>query len=396
MTLNRNSFLEYLRKSLFGIKRKMDSRMLTGSDCFFFNDGFLYSFSGNVMVTIKVGEEFKELNGIIQAQDFYAIISKFKEETIDIEVMEKIWNLKCGKAKAEIPLMDYKSTLEYFIKQNVLLLNKKEISGNLEEDIKFCYIKDNNLTSMSGIYIDNDSIYSCDTKVFIWKKLNYEIDSFWMDNTMISELLKFGGIKFIYLEKTWIHFYSSENECISFPRLLDKTYPVDSLKSKLKSLMCKEEKDIFGVLSKDLLNIIDRASILGSSVAISSNKEDIIVKLHFERNMITVFSEKSTGKYEESILWLIGENSNFESFDIFVTYDMMSYSLDRMDKFFVKVVSIGEDKFHKILTFCRDTADAICIIIPFMNENKSEGNKKKKKEQLDKEMQLENESGIIE
>ena len=102
MKINKELLLDALKKCMPGID--LSDKMTVGSDCFYFKNGYVYSLNNTCSVAVNLGDDLKELNGNVKADEFHKIISKLSGNII-LDVDGTNWNIKCGKAKITIALL---------------------------------------------------------------------------------------------------------------------------------------------------------------------------------------------------------------------------------------------------------------------------------------------------
>ena len=109
MTIQKKQLVESLKACMPGIES--GSAVLQGADSFVFHDGKIFSYNDAISVTVPITQEGlleEGIEGCVKAEEFFKVVSKFPADEIKFTVTEKgSWLLKCGKAKAEMTLLNF-------------------------------------------------------------------------------------------------------------------------------------------------------------------------------------------------------------------------------------------------------------------------------------------------
>jgi len=339
--IQRASFIDAMKKALPGVESSNGKVLLQGADTFVFSDGFVHTYNDNISVSSKLPEEVKDLKGAVKAVDFFNLINKFTEDTIQIVEKEQKWIVKSGLAKVEFPLLE-PSILEYVKK----LIPENYTPVDLQTDffncIKLCLFSSNH-SSLSGLYITPKNIVStdemrvnyifCDTKF---------LEPVWISDTAIGQLIEFSNIKKFYISDKWVHFFTDDGTIFSCKKLNSSNYPYKEIMKIVKEHE-KTENDIEGKLPKNLQFAIDRASVLSMNLESFS-----AVRLSFSKEGIVVYSERSSGKYTELVEW-DSEIQDFPSVSILVDSSMIQYGMSVSKSFYLKTTLLREKEITKVV-----------------------------------------------
>jgi len=162
MVIQKKELLDSLKACMPGIEA--GSAVLQGADSFVFHDGKIFTYNDSISVTVPIKNDGlleEGLEGCVKAEEFFKIISKFPADEIKFSVTEKgTWLLKCGKAKAEMALLnfDFQTRLKN-------IAPEKDAWIDLSDDFVFgigtCKMSVNK-TQLSGVYFEGQDIISTD------------------------------------------------------------------------------------------------------------------------------------------------------------------------------------------------------------------------------------------
>ena len=327
MKINKEKLLDALKKCMPGID--LSDKMTVGSDCFYFKNGYVYSLNNICSVVVYLGDDLKELNGSVKADEFHKIISKLSGDII-LDVDGTNWNIKCGKAKITIALLE--KNMNRFIEEiNAEEKIYEDLPITFFNNIKICRIENNN-TEKNGIYISEKSITATNGMCISWLDIKNDVHSFWMDENRLSILLKFEGIvSKIYIDNSRIYFSSENNNVFfSFGRLIDSNYPFEKSMNVYNDIIEKENV-IEGVLPVQMLLLIDKASSFSTNI----NSYNAIC-LKIDSKKIECSSKRNTGSYNETIAWNCETKNKFETMIIYVSPEFFKAGLDISSKICIK------------------------------------------------------------
>ena len=180
MTINRKVLLDALKLAMPGIDA--GNAVLQGADAFVFYKGSLFTYNDSIAVVVPIestGLVSDDVEGAVHAKQFYNVINKFTSDEISFEVTEKgSWILRCGKAKAEINLLDfdYRKRLEGVSPRNDAWIDVPE---DFLEALLSCRMSGNK-TPMSGLYVNGRNVLSTDGMQINMYELSTEVPKFWM------------------------------------------------------------------------------------------------------------------------------------------------------------------------------------------------------------------------
>ncbi len=348
MEIRRKEFQEALLRCLPGVD--IGKTVLEGADTFIITKGRIYSYNDSVSVSVPSPVK---LDGAVKAKELYSLISKFKVEEIEVEEIDGAWKFKAGPAKAELSLLE--STI--MEKVNTLSLDSlrwKVLPTNFLNGLSLCLFTGNN-TNLSGVYIDGKDMFSTDENRINWYGLSKNMPTFWISDSAVAELIRLEDLIEYSLGEAWVHFRTKDGTTFSVKVLHHANYPVDRLR-ELVAEHEREQGDIGHQLPAELAAAVERAATL--SMDIDSHP---VVRLTIRRKCIEVYSQRSTGRYEERVPWDTDIEEDFSPVVLYVDNTMITYGLKRSKDFYIKekekdggvsrrIIFTGENFRHMIST----------------------------------------------
>lgn len=344
MKLIKKELLDALKKCLPGVDK--DNAILQGADTFVFEDGEIFSYNDKISVSVKLSEEMKDIKGTIKANEFFKLLSKLPDDKeLFIETTNEKWIIKGDSFKAELSL------LKDSIKEYVSILKEvkkewKDLSIDFFDALKRCKLSINN-TTISGIAVKDNKMMSCNGKVLNWFEMENEMCSFWIDNTVVDNLLKFENLNKWCESDKWLFFCNEEEENIYFTckKQDDSNFPYDSLINTVKDHDESISKTK-GELPENLKKAIDRASVLSKNI--DGGEETINIVL--SNDGIECYSERSTGKYREKIEW--EKEINIEKpIKMQIDFNMINYGINKTNQFYVIEKKNDEDILIRVIFY---------------------------------------------
>ena len=344
MKVNRIEFLTALKQVMPGIE--FDSVLLEGSDSFIFHDGYIHTYNDNISVSIPfpiTDKNNMNVSGAIKAKDFYNLLNRYSGDSIHLIPKKDKWILKSENAIAELTLLE--NTLIDKVKS---LINKDKfysIPEKFIEGISICLFSSNK-SVLAGIYVEDNIITSTDEIRINWYDIKDSVEaSFWISDEASKELVKLNNLKSISISDSWVHFKTDDKTIFSCKRLNQENYPIKMIKELVERNQ-KEKTDISNKLPEGLMAAINRAA------ALSTNIESFdTIKLTFSNENIEVYSERTSGKYTETVAWEKPLKKEIEPISIFVDYAMIENGIKYSKSFYLKKTKDQKKESMKIIFF---------------------------------------------
>lgn len=297
--MKRTDLLEALTKVKPGLA---NNDLIEQSNHFIFNDDKIITYNDHITITCNFDTG---IQGTVKADELYKLLQKIKDDNIRIQIEEDELIIKGKKIKAGIKLNSEINIKLIDIKKD----NWKELPDNFLKAVKatiFSASKDFSYPILTNLYIDKDSIISCDNRRFTKYKLDKEIEnSFLLPADSAMELIKYDPIEYI-IEENWVHFKNKENVLFSC-RMGAGEYVDISEFLKMEGETIK--------LPDTLKEAINRIEILATSNFDHEKTIDIII----ENNKLTCKADGDYGWAEEEIeIEYDGKEINFSTHPTFL------------------------------------------------------------------------------
>jgi DNA polymerase III sliding clamp (beta) subunit (PCNA family) len=282
MQIEREKLVSVLTKIKPGLGR---NEIIEQSTHYIFNKDCIYSY--NDMITIVHPFE-SEIVGTVPAEEFYKLLQKFSDETLEITQDENEISIKGENIEAGIKL-------ENEIKIDPVETGKIKrwlsLPNNFDQALKLClFSASKNMVKpeFSCIYVKEDVVVSCDnfraSRVSLDKKIHHPL---LIPALTVKELIDHDPISY-QTDSNWLHFKNKEDSIFSI-RIFSGEYP------DISDLFNIEGNGI--ILPSDLAASLDKAQILTST----EFEQDMFVTLKIEPNHITCRGEGVVGWVEERV-----------------------------------------------------------------------------------------------
>ena len=334
MNLNKHDFLSAMKKAMPGVEK--NKSILQGADTFIFHDGFIHTYNDTISVSVHfpiTNKANENVSAAIKAKDFYDLISRYEGDSITIIPKNDMWIVKSENARAELTL------LENNLIERIQGINGKfkwsDIPERFFEGMQLCNFSSK--SQLSGLFCSDNVMISADELKINYYKLDETfINSFWINNDAVSELLKLQNPKKYYVSDSWVHFMTEDKTIFSCKRLVQENYPYDKIVNLVESHK-KEKSDIANELPNKLIDAVNRAA------ALSQNIESFdTVKLTFTKDHIEVFSQRPSGKYTENVPWEKPFKKDISPIKIYVDYAMIQNGIKYSKSFYLKSIEVND------------------------------------------------------
>lgn len=364
MIIQKKELVESLKMCMPGIET--GSATLQGADSFVFHNGKIFSYNDTISVTVPINQEGlleEGIEGCVKAEEFFKIVSKFPSDEIKFTVTEDgTWLLKCGKAKAEMALLNF--DFETRLKN---IAPDEDKWTDLKEEFAFgvgCCKMAVNKTPLSGVYFSGKDIISTDgNQMNCYVMTETELPKFWISDNAAGELLKLKKLIAMQIQDAWVHFKAEDGTIFSIKTLQAETYPYERIKSVIDT-SDPEKATLHAKFPKDLFDAIDRA--VSFSIDIS---EHSAVRLVISKEKIEVSSERSAGKYNEKVSWDEEIKEEFEPFTVYVDAQMMEFVAQRTVEFYLLKGPVRNGKTLPRMLFVTDASKHLLATLDANSED---------------------------
>lgn len=288
MKILREELLSKLKRCLPGVDSK--AFMLLGADCFVFRNNTVLAYNDCISVTmpLEIG-----ISCAVPASSFYKALSSFKAKEVEIVQEGSKLIITCGRATVEFTTIDEK-IYDRFLHILPAEPEWKELPENFNSIIKTGILTHN--TSIEGIFVHGKHLIASNQVILIDIELDRPLDRFWINNKAATELVKLPALESYCTNASWIHFKSGDL-MFSCRKLIDDNYPEEQF-FKLFDSHDAGQATSKGILPKDLVEVLKRASIFSSDDAQEDAK---VVYCSIEGKEMTVSASRSIGAFKETL-----------------------------------------------------------------------------------------------
>ena len=290
MKYNREELLNQLQKL---IPATADSgHYLTGADVFVFDGSSIHTYNDNLSIAVK---HETGLIGAVKAKDFFKLLSKLKTTDIAIEDFGSLWNIESGKTKASINLKE--DSITKYLETLPLDGKFKPVPENFFQGLRLCRIN-GNASFLRGIYVNGSEMVATDEIRLNFYDLNSKMETFWLDDAPVNELLKLKEKMTEYhIGQGWVLFRGESGTVFSCRKNQDDGFPYDKL-TEYKEQYLKTETDIIQTFPAGFSGMVGRVGTLHEDV---DGFEVIAVKMN--QKGFTLSSKTDSGTVKESEKW---------------------------------------------------------------------------------------------
>lgn len=288
MEISRNQFLAVVQACMPGTGKS--ASIVEGAENIVFDGSTARTY--NDLVSVSVPFEVPGLLGAVKAAELSKLVSKLNGDSMEIEVDDGKWSIKCGKAKVEMTLLA--SSISGA--PDVSGVDWTPVPDNFVSAAKLCFIAGNK-TPFAGLFVSGDAMCSTNSLTINRHKFDgANLPQFWVEDAAIKGLFGFDGLKDLGVTDTWVHFKGEDGTVLSCRTKDTAGFP----KTKFDAIIearAKKPEDVAGQLPESLAAVISRAEVFGQEINGGMNA----VKLILSRNAIEVKAERMIGKYSEEI-----------------------------------------------------------------------------------------------
>jgi hypothetical protein len=293
MNLTKTSLLEAMKKCLPGVEK--GSSLIEGADAFLFDGTHIHTYNDNIAVSVPVALD--GMTGAVKAMDFFRLVSKLNVPLIQVSVAEGKLTFQAGRTKASLVMIN--TQVEGYVKELDLAgLEWLAIPTNFHEGIRLCKMS-SNPTPLRGICVEGDQMASTDSARINSFRLSSEMGSFWLDDPVISELMKLGSPVQYAIRGAWFHAKLTDGTMFSCKRKDHTQFPSAAVKEQVEAITKAKTTGIQNRLPKALSEAVDRVSTMASGLNATSS----LVRLTLRKDELELYTTKAFGDAEETVPW---------------------------------------------------------------------------------------------
>jgi len=325
-SVNREKLLQRLQNAIVGAEK---GEFLTNA--FSFRDGYVHTFKDFIALSIYLGDEFKFLTGSIRATEFFALLSKYTSDTIDITTSESGLEISSGRSHAVFTFLE-DSVLKQVDNMALSTLVWNPIPVEFREALSYCLLGAREY-NLEGVRVRGDVVLSVDSKRANRFVMSSNGGDFLLEERVLSELLKFQDFVEYSVSPQRVFIRLNGGTIVSGRRKVDSEYPTDKILRMIETL-APDKADPHGVLPEGFRAMMSRASILSGDLSGLS-----VVKLTFTKECIQASSQRSTGKYDEKLGWEKEPEGLEEPITVCLESSSAFYALEKSSTFAIKSVN---------------------------------------------------------
>lgn len=331
--IEKSKVIEAMKKVMPGVEK--GGSVIQGADSFLFTNGYIHTYNGNVAVSVPC--DMQGLEFAVKAVDFYNLVNKLTELSISIEAVGNKVQVKAGKTKASLLMLDGTEIKRYVDSLNINGIETKDVPQDFADAARICAIKTG--ASSKGIAVQGSRIYSTDSIRVSYQELSADMDTFWVDDDILADALKLGEPKFYAVVSPWLHLCFENGVTFSAMMKDYSVYPYDALNRHIGNIATAEVL-VSGRLPNAIAEAVNRVGVLAGVTAESENPS---VKMTFSEEGVTLFASKFTGDAEELVPWDITTELN--GYSPSVTIDVKFITEVALKAVEFKVIKIGNTNF---------------------------------------------------
>jgi hypothetical protein len=322
---DRLALLQRLQTSMIGAdKGDLQGNLLS------FHDGYVHTFRDLVALSVFLGDDFRSLRGSVRAQEFYALLSKFTEDVLRIDVGEDGLTVRCGRSKATFNYQE-DVVITQVEKMDVGSLVWTPLPEDFREALKFCLL-DSRDYNLEGIRVQGKKMVSIDSKRMNYFEMDADGGDYLIESKVAAELLKFDSAAEIAHSSSRIFLKLPDGTIVSGRKRNTEEYPLEKIFGVITRM--KQPDGLgggpFGKLPSSFRQMIGRANVLSIEYGGMN-----LLHITFAQDGIQCESRRSVGKYSERIDWedvpTIGDNS----VQVVLETSSMLYALERSTAFYI-------------------------------------------------------------
>lgn len=266
------------------------------ANCFLLSDGHAYTYNDEVSVSCKLPKGMKGIKCVVQAKEFLQLLSKMKEEEVDIAMEKDELCLSTRRTKARF-------LTESEIKMPVADIEIPKEFDELPEDflyaIKCCLPivgKDMSKPLSTCIHFADDKAEVCDVDKagrYTFKDEYFKKRVF-LPGASAKVVSRFDVVDFA-VGGGWIHFGCKDNTIVSA-----RTYYDGQDMADFTHLLNQKGADV--ALPKDLAGALERSGIFADArTGTEGTLEDIYVELTIGDDWCVLRCDSAIGSYQEKV-----------------------------------------------------------------------------------------------
>jgi hypothetical protein len=309
MKVNKADLLKALEVVKAGLS---NNGILLQASSFAFTEGRVATYNNEISISCPVKD--LDIEGAIQSEELYKLLTKLKKDEIDLEVKEGEIILSAGRIRAGLTLQ---TEITLPLKEIGKIEKWKDLPEDFTEGISFVSgttSRDMSRPILTCIHINKNQMESTDGFCISTFEMGsvFPLDKHLIPAANAKELLKYKPTK-VAAGKGWIHF-KIENNAIFSSRIYEEDKYVDVAPHL-------EVEGIDITFPKSISDILEKATIFSKE----NKSMEEVVTISMEKNRIKIKSKSDSGWYEEEA----NIRYDGEEVEFFVTPSLLQNVLSR-------------------------------------------------------------------
>jgi hypothetical protein len=197
--------------------------------------------------------------------------------------------------------------------------------------LKLCRMPGNS-TPLRGVFFDGKDVYSTDSVRINHYTMASEVSCFWIEDSAVSELIRFDGLSDVAVSPAWVHFKGEDGTIFSARNRETSGFPKDKL-SGLLNTSGPAPEDIRGNLPKALTDVVSRAMVFGTEM-----RGAMVIGLSLFQNHLTIKAQRDAGSYVEELDWETPLSTD-PGIEIFVDSSFLQEASGKVEEFYIKTIN---------------------------------------------------------
>ena len=285
MEVNREELMDVLNLVRPGLSQK---EVIEQSNHFIFNKDEILAYNDELLISYPFDIE---LTCTVDASLFLKLLSRLETEMVSLELKKGVLEVWNEKTNAQLPIVEESEIFEYIrnVTKEATDADFHRLSPDFIEGLRLCAFSadtDRQMGTLTCVRIEGKNVMSGSKTRISWYEMDKEVpEDFYIEATLIQELIKYEDISSYYLSKSWAHFKSEGGTTFSARRVI----PLDLLSFK----EAFEGFDL-GVrirIPADLRQSIETVNLVNEG----EQAADKLVTLHIDESKVTCKAESTRG-----------------------------------------------------------------------------------------------------
>lgn len=319
------------------------------ANCFLFLNGRVFTYNDEVSVSSQLPKGMKDIECVVQAKEFLQLLSKMKEEEVDISISKGDLKISSRRTKASFLT---ESEIKMPVADVVVPTDFRELPSDFLYAVKCCLPivgRDMSKPLSTCLYMKWNRMEVADSSKagrYVFKSEPFK-ESIYLPGTSAKAVTHFDVSSFS-VDDGWIHFRCKDGETVVSAR----TYYGDTEPADLDFLLNQSGDHVD--LPKDLAGALERTGVFSNAkTGTEGIIEDVYVELTIHNDWCVIRCQSPIGTYEEKVRVLYEGPELIFSTSPELLLDALE--ANRTCEVCQKFVKIYDDKFTHLVAVSRPT-----------------------------------------